>query len=111
MAQPAGFTKNPLSIIPFCEKAPAEPPLEWSKWAAIVEMAISTKDGIDVRNFLRDKLELVDPPEPVLEVETTGETDAQRNQKSRKTLRMGKPMPKCEKGFLSNSVPWEEADA
>ena len=44
-------------------------------------MAISTKDGIDVRNFLRDKLELVDPPEPVLEVETTGETDAQRKYK------------------------------
>ena len=58
--------------------ASAEPPFERSKCAAIIEMAVFAKDGIEVRNLLRDKLELVDPPKPILEVEITGETDAQR---------------------------------
>ena len=50
MAQPAGFTKNALSFNPFSETASAEPPLEWSKWAAIVKSAVFGKDGIENRN-------------------------------------------------------------
>ena len=76
MAQPAGVTKNPLSLDPFWERASAEPPLEWSKWAAIVEMAVFAKDRIEVPNLLHDKQELVDLTEPVFEVEITGKTEA-----------------------------------
>ena len=53
MAHPAGFSKNPLNINPFWEKASSEPPLEWSKWAAIFEMAVFAKDGIEGRNLQR----------------------------------------------------------
>ena len=38
MAQPAGYSKNSLNNNPFWEKASAEPPLEWSQWAAILEI-------------------------------------------------------------------------
>ena len=78
MAQPAGYSKNSLNINPFWEKASAEPPLEWSKWDAIMEMAIFAKDGIEVRNLLRARPTLVEPAEPVYELEITGETEAQR---------------------------------
>ena len=55
MAQPAGYSKNLLNINPFWEKASSEPPLEWSKWAAIFEMAVFAKDGIEVRNLQRNR--------------------------------------------------------
>ena len=51
MAQSVGFSKNTLNIRPFWEKTSAKPPLEWSKWAAIFEVAVLAKDGIEVRNF------------------------------------------------------------
>ena len=41
-------------------------------------MAIFAKDGIEVRNLLRARPALVEPPEPVYEVEITGETEAQK---------------------------------
>ena len=78
MAQPAGFSKNPLNINPFCERASAEHPLEWTKWAAILKMAVFAKDGIEIRNLLRARPQLVEPSEPVYEVEITGKTEAQR---------------------------------
>ena len=78
MAQSAVYSKNPLNINPFWEKASSEPPLEWSKWAAIFEMAVFVKDGIVVRNLQRNKLLLVQHIEPIYEVEKKGETDAQR---------------------------------
>ena len=116
MAQPAGFSKNPLNINPFWDKASVEPPLEWSKCAAIMEMAIFAKDGIEVRNLLRARPALVEPPEPVYQIEITGETDAQRkirevrNQEKRvgwenHVIKAG------EKGVLCNSFRWDEADA
>ena len=43
MAQPAGFTKNPLKINSFWGKASAEHPLEWNKWAVVVELAVFAK--------------------------------------------------------------------
>ena len=61
MAQPLGYTKNPLSINPFWKKASAEPPLEWSKWAAILEMAVFAKDGIEDSKLLRIKPALLEP--------------------------------------------------
>ena len=97
MAQPTGFIRNPLSTNPFWERDLAEPPIEWSNWAAIVKMAVLAKDGIQVRNLLRDKPELVDTHESILEVEIPEETDAQKKQrtkKSRKTRGMGEQMPK-----------------
>ena len=66
MAKPAAFTKSSLSFNPFREIASAELPLEWSKWAAIVEMAVFAKDGIEVQKLLGGKFKLVDPPEPIL---------------------------------------------
>ena len=76
MPQSAGYSKNPLNINPFWEKASAEPTLEWSKWAAILEMAVFAKDGIEVRNLLRNKTELIDPTVPILKTKITGETEA-----------------------------------
>ena len=78
MAQPTGFSKNPLNINPFWERASAASPLEWTKWAAILEMAVFAKDGIEFRNFLRIRQQLVGQSEPVYEVELTGETEAQK---------------------------------
>ena len=116
MAQPAGFLKNPLKINPFWEKASVEPPLEWSKWAAIMETAIFAKDGIEVRKLLRARPALVEPPEPVYEIEITGETDAQRKNREirnqEKSVSWENHVIKArEKGVLCNSFRWEEADA
>ena len=92
MAQPSGFTKKPLSINPFWEKASAEPPLEWSKWAAILEVAAFIKDGIEVRNLVRAKPPLFETPEPIYELEISGETEAQkktRDKRKQKTSWLG----------------------
>ena len=78
MAQPSGFLKNPLNINPFWERASAEPPLEWTKWAAILKMAVFEKDGIEIQNLLRTRPQLVETSETVYEVEITGETEAQK---------------------------------
>ena len=78
MAQTAEFSKSPLNINPFWERASAEPPLEWTKWAALLEMAVFAEDGIEIRNLLRARPQLVEPSEPVHEVEITAETEAQR---------------------------------
>ena len=65
MEQSAGYSKNPLNINPIWERASAEPPLEWSKWAAILVMAVFAKDGIEIRSLLRARPTLVEPAEPV----------------------------------------------
>ena len=41
-------------------------------------MAVFAKDGIEIRNLLRARPTLVEPAEPVYELEITGETEAQR---------------------------------
>ena len=114
--QPAGFSKNPLNINPFWEKASSEPPLEWSKWAAIFEMAVFAKDGIEGRNLQRNKTPLVEPTEPIYEVEIYGETDAQRKNREvrNREKRVGwenHVVKAREKGVLCNSFRWDEADA
>ena len=81
MAQPAGYSKNPLNINQFWERASAEPPLEWTKWAAILEMAVFAKDGIEIRNLLRARPALAKPAEPVYELEIQDETEAQRKKR------------------------------
>ena len=116
MAQSAGYSKNPLIINPFWERASAESPLEWSKWAAILEMAVFAKDGIEIRNLLRARPTLVEPAEPVYELEITGETEAQRiNREVRnQEKRVGwenHVIKDREKGVLCNSYRWDEADA
>ena len=116
MAQSAGYSKNPLIINPFWERASAESPLEWSKWAAILEMAVFAKDGIEIRNLLRARPTLVEPAEPVYELEITGETEAQRiNREVRnQEKRVGwenHVIKAREKGVLCNSYRWDEADA
>ena len=65
MAQSTGYSKNPLNINPYWEKASVEPPLEWSKWAAILELAVFAKDGIEIRNLLRASPLLVEPNEEI----------------------------------------------
>ena len=116
MAQPSGYSKNPLNINTFWEKASAEPPLKWSKWAAIMEMAIFAKDGIDVRNLLRARLTLVEPAELVFELEITRETEAQRKNREfrNQEKRVGwenHVIKAREKGVLCNAFKWDEADA
>ena len=78
MEQPAGYSKNPLNLYPFCEKASAESPLEWSKWAAILEVGVFAKNEIEVRNLLRNKPELVEAAEPMSKVKITDKTYAQK---------------------------------
>ena len=116
MAQSAGFSKNALNINPFWERASAEPPLEWTKWAATLEMAVFAKDGIEVRNLPRTRPQLVEPSEPVYEVEITGETEAQRKNREvrNQEKRVGwenHVIKAREKGVLCNSFRWDEADA
>ena len=41
-------------------------------------MAVFAKDGIKVRNFQRNKPPLLEPTEPIYEVEITGETKLKR---------------------------------
>ena len=116
MAQPPGFSKNPLNINPFREKALAEPPLEWTKWAAILEMAVFANDGIEIRNLLRAKPPLLEPSEPIYEVNIPGETKAQKKNRDvrNQEKRVGwenHVIKAREKGVLCNSFKWDEADA
>ena len=70
------------------------PPLEWSKWAAIFEIAVFARDGIEVRNLQGNKPALVEPTEPIYEIEITGETEAQkknREARNQKENRLGEP--------------------
>ena len=114
MAHPSRYSKN---INPFWEKSSAEPPLEWSKWAAILEMAVFAKDGIEIRNLLSAKPENTSQPsEPVYELEITGKTAAQK--KNRDVVNQEKRegwenhvMKACEKGVLCTSFRWDEANA
>ena len=116
MAQQAGYSKNPLNINPFWERASAEPPLEWTKWAAIMEMAVFAKDGIEIRNLLRPKPSLTDPVDPVHKIEIQGESDAQRknHEVRNQEKRVGHENHVIKarvKGVLFNSYRWDEADA
>ena len=45
-------------------------------------MAVSAKNGTGVRTLQRNKPELVEPTEPIYEIEITGDTEAQ--EKNRK---------------------------
>ena len=116
MAQSAGYSKNPLNINPFWERASAEPPLEWSKWAAILEMAVFAKDWIEIRNLLRARPTLVEPAKFVYELEIQGETEAQRKNREvrNQEKRVGwenHVIKAREKGVLCNAYRWDEADA
>ena len=116
MAHPSGYSKNPLNIIPFWEKASIEPPLEGSKWEAILEMTVFAKHGIEIRNLLQAKPPLVEPSEPIYELEITGETEAQRKNRDvwNQEKRVGwenHVIKACKKGVLCNSFRWDEADA
>ena len=115
MAQPTGYSKNPLTINPFWEKASVEPPLEWFKWANIMEMAVLAKDGIEARNLLRAKAPHVEPSEPVYCIEITGETEAQKKNREvrNQEKRVGwenHVIKDREKRVLCNSSRWDEAD-
>ena len=87
MTQPAGYSKNSPNINPLWEKASAEPTLEWSQWTAIFEMTVFAKDGIEVRNLQKNKPGLVEPTEPMYEVEITGETEDQKKNREVRSKR------------------------
>ena len=115
MAQSAGYSKNPLKINPFWEKASAKPLLEWSKWAAILEMAVFAKGGIEIRKLLRNKTELVEPAVPTYEAKITGETEARRKNRdvTNQEKRVGgesRVRKAREKGVLCISFAWDEPD-
>ena len=81
MTQPAGFTKKLLSVNPFWERASEELPL----------------DGIEFRSLLRDKPAVSVSPEPILEVEITGDTETQgkkRKLETKKNASNGKTDPR-----------------
>ena len=105
-----------MNLYPFCEKASAESPLEWSKWAAILEVGMFAKNEIEVRNLLRNKPELVEAAEPMSKVKITGETYAQkkncdfRNQEKRVGWK-NREQKARKKGVLCNSFSWDEVDA
>ena len=87
--------------------------LEWSKWVALVELAVFAKNGIEIRNLLREKPEVTLPSDPILEVEIQGETDAQRrNQDVRNQEKNVNWENSCQKardkGVMCNSVNWDE---
>ena len=116
IAQSAGYSKNPLNINPFWLKASAEPRLERSKWAAIFEMAVFAKDGVEVRNLQRNKPQLVEPTEHIYEVKTNGETEAQnKNQEvGNQEKRVGwenHVVKAREMGDLCISFRWDKIDA
>ena len=78
-------------------------------------MAVFAKDGIEVRNLERNKNPLVEPTEPIYEVEINGETDAQRKNREvrNQEKRVGwenHVVKAREKGVLCNSFRWDEAD-
>ena len=82
----------------------------------MMEMAIFAKDGIEVRNLLRARPHLIEPAEPVYELEITGETEAQRKNREvrnqEKRVGWANHVIKArEKGVLCNSIRWDEADA
>ena len=56
MGQPAAYIKNPL---------------ERSKWAAIVEMTVFTKDGIEVQNLRQDNSALKELTDPLTNLYAT----------------------------------------
>ena len=90
--------------------------LAWSKWAAILEMAVTTKDGIEVGNSLRIKPPLVEPPEPTYEVKITGETETLKKKRDvrnqEKRVDWENPVIKArENRVLCNSFRWHDADA
>ena len=79
-------------------------------------MAVFAKDGIEIRNLLRACTTLVEPAEPVNEVEITGETDAQRKNREvrnqEKRVGWENHVIKAREGdVLCNSFRWDEADA
>ena len=74
------------------------------------------KDGIEIRNLLRARPQLVEPSEPVYEVEITGETEAKRKNRDiryqEKRVGWENHVIKArEKEVLCNSFRWDEADA
>ena len=79
-------------------------------------MAVFARDGIENRNLLRARPTLIEPAEPVYEVEITGETDAQRKNREvrNQEKRVGwenQVIKARERGVLCNSIRWDEADA
>ena len=93
-----------------------EPPLEWSMWAAILEIAVFAKVGIEILNLLRARPTLVEPTEPVYELEKTGNTEAQRKNREvriqeKRSGWENHVIKARQKGLLCNSYRWDEADA
>ena len=81
-----------------------------------IREAVFAKDGIEVRDLQRNRPPLVEPTEPINEVEINGETDAQRKNREvrNKEKRVGwenHVVKAREKGVLCNSFRWDEADA
>ena len=116
MAQSAELSKNQLNISPFWEKASAEPPLVWSKWAPMFEMAVFAKERIEVRNLQRNEPPLVKPTEPIYELVITEETESQKKKRKvrNEEKRVGREnhvVKAREKENLCNSFRWDEADA
>ena len=79
-------------------------------------MAVFAKDVIEIRSLLRTRPQLLEPSEPVNEVEITGETEAQRENRELRNQekRVGwenHVIKAREKGVLCSSIRWDEADA
>ena len=90
--------------------------MEWSEWAAILELAVLTKVEIEVRNKLQAKPPSVEPSEPIHELEISVDDEAQKKSRCTKSKQKrndwgNRFQKERQNGVLWNSFPWDEADA
>ena len=114
MAQPAAY-QDPRKNPPFWQKAPGEP-LERSKWAAMMEMAVLAKDGIAVHNLNTTNPSVIDPTKPIKKLELIGETEAEKRKKDlcnqeNKVIWENNIAKVRKRGAPGNNFPWVEAHA
>ena len=77
MTQPTEY-RNPLSIPQFRKRASAEPLLDSSKWASLIEMAKFEIDGMVEQNLLAEKLAFLESTDSTYEIGITGEIETQK---------------------------------
>ena len=87
--------------------------MEWTKWTAMMEMAVLAKDGKKVRMLLQSRTPIIEPTEPIYEIEIKGETEAEKEKRyirnQDKIVNWENPTAKNrERG---NNLPRDEADA
>ena len=113
MAQSARESrKTPLSIEPFWERLPSDPPIRWEKWRIQVKLAILARENITLDTLLQPKPTTVRlPAEPKYKTAieySTLETERDRQIRNSQ-LKLNWEL-KCQKlteaGVLCGERPW-----